>query len=176
VYCEDNLGLIGIPNVYEGSFVFSHFSGTTHTVEQIWDGGTNLENHRLWYSFAYYDKATGDDTGAVTYEFLNASDVVVGSLYDSGTLNPDDAQWHTVSGGPITAPANTQKVKVTLTCDEGIAGFCDIFFDSFSLTGETPTAVSLQSITATSNTAFIPVLIATLLLALAGGVALRRRS
>ena len=39
-----------------------------------------------------------------------------------------------------------------------------------------PTAVSLQSITATNNAAILPILIATLLLALAGGVALRQRA
>lgn len=155
VYCEDSMSLIGIPNADEGSFVFSSFLGTTHTAEQIFDGGTDLENCNFWYSFAYYDSTTGEDTGEVIYEFLNASDVVVGTLYDSGTLNPDDDQWHTVSGGPITAPANTQKIKVTLTCDEGASDFCDVFFDDFSLTGETPTAVTMSGYGASSSVYFV---------------------
>jgi len=42
--------------------------------------------------------------------------------------------------------------------------------------GNAPTVVTLQSISANSATAILLILIATLLLALIGGVALRRRS
>ena len=41
--------------------------------------------------------------------------------------------------------------------------------------GNAPTAVTLQSISANSNTAVLPILIAALLLALIGGAVLRRR-
>ena len=54
--------------------------------------------------------------------------------------------------------------------------FCTAVYllDCVEVMGET--AVTLQSISANSSTAVIPILIATLLLALMGGVALRRRS
>ncbi len=80
------------------------------------------------------------------------------SLLTTGTPVVNTAGW------TVTFPG----VDSTLLCSQITLGTTDA--------GNSPTAVSLQSITATNNTAIIPVLIATLLLLLAVGVALRRRA
>jgi hypothetical protein len=153
IRCADVAAYI---NPHTGTYAFAEWFAEDGAIEQVWDGGQDLTGYNFYYSFAYYDNEA-TDTGTVIYEFLDASESVIGTLYNSGVID-NTAGWNVVSGGPITAPANTQKVKVTMMCNHGgVSGYCDVWFDDFSLTGETPTAITLSGLNAHSKNDLLPI-------------------
>lgn len=125
----------GSLNAFEGSnFLSGNSASFTGEMDQVIDltaagvSGDNIDAGHVTINFTSQRSGAGDalDEGRVLVQFLNALDVVQGTLLDTGleaisTLNT----WFERAAGPTTLPATTRKIRIFLEHNKQPAGSID---------------------------------------------------
>jgi len=156
--------------------IFGHNAATFGCCEtsNLGSSGADKRWARLWQLDVNDATANGGNV-TLTFDISDAGGNAGSADFDSGGTyfllkravgSSDDFTNVTVVSSPTFLDDS-----ITFTVDASNLG------SEFTVGGTngSPTAVSLQSISATSNTVILPLFIATLLLVLMGGVTLRRR-
>ena len=122
----------GSLNAFEGSnFLSGNSSSITGEVEQVIDlvaGGVSadsIDNGHCTADFTSRRSGAGDnlDEGRVLVEFLNAADVVQGTLLDTGLEAIDTINtWFERSASTTAIPATTRKIRIRLSHNKQPAG------------------------------------------------------
>lgn len=130
--------------VNEGSYSFIENASGDHSVTQIIDLGVNRGGSTFDYSIDYNSFGASHDF-SLLIEALDASDTDLGDLHNSGNITVSTS-WNTHSGTTGAAPANTHKLRVTLTW-VGQAGWHDAILDDLSISYNTILPVELVHFT-----------------------------